>query len=42
MKEQHTGHFLLLTVGLRLLYSSTLIVLGVGYLFAMSFQFVVP
>ncbi|MCK5640361.1 MAG: hypothetical protein KAJ19_06175, partial [Gammaproteobacteria bacterium] len=39
MNEQHCGHFLLYPMGLRLLYTSTLIVLGVGYLFAMIYIF---
>lgn len=39
MNEQHCGHFLLYPMGLRLLYTSTLIVLGVGYMFAMIYVY---
>lgn len=35
MNERHCIHFNFLPMGLRVLYTSTLVVLGVGYLFAM-------
>lgn len=35
MNKQHCMHFSMLPMGMRVLYSSTLIVLGLGYLFAM-------
>jgi hypothetical protein len=35
MNKQHCSHFSVLPIGMRVMYSSTLIVLGVGYLFAM-------
>lgn len=33
--KEHCSHFLMLPIGMRAMYTSTLIVLGVGYLFAM-------
>lgn len=35
MSKEHCSHFSMLPIGMRVMYSSTLIVLGVGYLFAM-------
>ena len=35
MNKQHCMHFAMLPMGMRVLYSGTLIVLGIGYLFAM-------
>jgi hypothetical protein len=35
MNKQHCMHFSMLPMGMRVLFSSTLIVLGLGYLFAM-------
>ena len=39
MPKQHCGHFQYLPIGLRTLYTSTLLVLGTGYLFAMIYIF---
>jgi len=39
LTKQHCSHFSLLPIGMRLMYTSTLVVLGVGYLFAMIYIF---
>jgi len=37
--KEHCSHFSMLPIGMRVMYSSTLVVLGVGYLFAMIYIF---
>ena len=39
MTKQHCVHFQYLPMGLRTLYTATLLVLGTGYLFAMIYIF---
>ncbi|HEC19353.1 MAG TPA: hypothetical protein ENI97_08415 [Gammaproteobacteria bacterium] len=37
--KEHCSHFSVLPIGMRVMYTSTLVVLGVGYLFAMIYIF---